>query len=57
MIPVVSIDEQIRLVSRMKNDLLHIERIEQIVKDQVKAVASLKPAKIREFVNQIESKS
>jgi len=37
--------------------LLHIERIEQIVKDQVKAVASLKPAKIREFVNQIESKS
>ena len=57
MVPVVSIDEQIRLVANLKNDLLRIERIEQIVKDQVKAVTSLKPAKIREFVNQIESKS
>lgn len=56
-VPVVSLDEQIMLVSSLKSDLQCIEKLEQILQDQIKATASLKPAKLREFVNQIERKS
>lgn len=55
-VPVVSYDEQIKLVTVLKRDLLRIEQLHQVLEDQVEAASSLKPAKLREFVNQIEKK-
>ena len=55
-VPVVSYDEQIKLVTVLKRDLLRIEQLHQVLEDQVEAASSLKPAKLREFVSQIEKK-